>query len=218
MYFPPKESDLRAWTLNFHTKCTATPATYGITAGNATTIASACTPWESAYDTLTAARAAGTVTPQMVVNKDVAKATMQVIVRGWAQSIRNDPTVTDPNKLDLGLTLVSAPTAIPAPSTVPVLNLDGPTPLTIRLRYADSASPTRRARAAGTIGQEVRVALGVVPAEIADYPYKRFVTRQPMDFVFDSSDKGKIATFVSRWQNAKGEVGPWSSPTTLAVP
>lgn len=219
-YLPSREADLRLWVENFKTKTTAAPATYGIVAGNATDIANAITPFGTAYDALVTARASNTDTPAMVLAKDVAKASMLVVVRNWAQVIRNNPGVTDANKAALGLTLVNfPPTPIPPPSTYPILNVTAPGPLQQTISYADSATPTARRRPFGAIGQQMYRFTGTVAGtDPEDAQFRGFVTRQPFTFNFDSGDRGKLATYWSRWQNAKGEVGPWSAPVTLAVP
>lgn len=220
MYFPSIESDLRLWTENFHTLITATPTLYGLVAGDATIIAAACTDWETNYDALVTARASHTETPAMVLDKDVAKAEMQVVCRSYSQSVRNNPNVSDANKLALGLTLVDTTrTPIPPPTTYPVLQLSAPGPLTQTLKYADNETPTRRARPAGASAMEVFITVGTAPAvDPSASQYRRLITRQPFVFDFASDQAGKIATYFGRWINSKGDAGPFSAATSLAIP
>lgn len=127
--------------------------------------------------------------------------------------------VSNADKTALGLTLVDqTKTPIAPPVSAPLLNVIGATPGVHTLRFADSNTPDRRGKPAGTIGLQlfVAVATGSVN-DPAVAPFKAFVTRQPYGVVFDASSSGKLATYFARWQNAKGEAGPWSNPTTFTI-
>lgn len=127
--------------------------------------------------------------------------------------------MSNADKTALGLTLVDqTKTPIAPPVSAPLLNVIGATPGVHTLRFADSNTPDRRGKPAGTIGLQlfVAVATGSVN-DPAVAPFKAFVTRQPYGVVFDASSSGKLATYFARWQNAKGEAGPWSNPTTFTI-
>jgi hypothetical protein len=34
---------------------------------------------------------------------------------------------------------------------------------------------------------------------------------------FTAADNGKLATYFARWQNRRGETGPWSSAATFTI-
>ncbi|MDR1865854.1 MAG: hypothetical protein LBR08_09835 [Bacteroidales bacterium] len=45
-----------------------------------------------------------------------------------------------------------------------------------------------------------------------------FRTRSPCTFRFDLSDAGKRCYFCLRWENTRGEKGPWSEIISAVVP
>src|SRR3954467_6589768 len=98
-YIPQTDSGLDVWASNFSTLLTAAPTTYGLTSGNATTVASVYTTWHAAY---LAAADKPSRTPIKVQAKNTAKTNLLAIVRPFAQQIRANASVTDENKVAIG--------------------------------------------------------------------------------------------------------------------
>lgn len=215
-YIPPKDADLAVWANNFAALITAAPATYGLTAGDASTIQGFVDDFQAA---LTIALNPATKTAPTVAAKDGAKAAMLEICRLYAQQVRNNIGVSDADKVSLGLTIPDhTPTPIPAPSSNPILGLVGAQPGQQTLRYADSATPDKRGKPFGVLGLQVFVAVGVTAAVSPDDArFKSFVTRQPYGVNFTSGEAGKVATYFARWQSRTGLIGPWSAPVSMIV-
>lgn len=215
-YIPSRDADLGQWAANFSTLVSASPALYGLTAGDAATIATYVNAFTAA---LAVVNNPATKTKATVANKDGAKAAMLDIVRPYAITVRNNNGVSNSDKTALGLTLPDqTPSPIPAPVTAPLLNVIGATPGVHTLRYADANTPDKRSKPAGAIGLQLFVAIasGVIN-DPAVAPFRAFVTRQPYGINFNPADNGKIATYFARWQNRKGEVGPWSNAVSFTV-
>jgi hypothetical protein len=49
-------------------------------------------------------------------------------------------------------------------------------------------------------------------------PLSRLATRSPFELVLEQSQRGKTLTMAARWQNERGELGPWSELVTSIVP
>ena len=215
-YLPQREADLGNWVANFSTLISGSPGTYGLVAGDATAIAAYVSAFTSA---LAVVNNPATKTKATVAAKDAAKAAMLDIVRPYAIQVRNNAGVSNADKTALGLTIVDQTlTNVPAPSSSVLLNVIAATPGEHEVRFADSNSPTRRSKPLGTIGLQlfVAVAAGSVN-DPAVAPFRAFVTRQPYAVSFEPTDNGKIATYFARWQNAKGETGPWSNAISFTV-
>jgi hypothetical protein len=92
-------------------------------------------------------------------------------------------------------------------------------PLKHACGIADSTTPTRRSKPAGVVGCLLYRSVGTVPAtDPSQIAFNGMFTRTPADLPdFDSSDVGKVASYVARWTNAKGEEGPWSDIVTKTV-
>ena len=94
-YIPQRDSLLLPWALNFSTLITASPATYGLLAGDATAIAAVYSAYNTAYGL---AINPATRTPVTVANKDTAKITMLATIRPYAQSISLNAGVSPANR------------------------------------------------------------------------------------------------------------------------
>lgn len=215
-YIPSREADMLLWAQNFSTLITANPANYGLTAGDATTIDGFVDAFDSA---LTTAVNPATKTIATVAAKNGAKTAMLDICRPYAQLIRHNLGLSNELKAGLGLTIVDlTPTAIPAPVTAPLLNLIGATPLEHTMRFSDQNTPDKRGKPFGVIGMQLFKFIGATPpAGTTEYLFHSFITRQPLSVDFGDDDVGKKAYYIGRWQNGKGETGPWSAPVSLTI-
>ncbi|MDR1221638.1 MAG: hypothetical protein LBL07_01990 [Tannerella sp.] len=52
----------------------------------------------------------------------------------------------------------------------------------------------------------------------ADLAFSRLATRAPYELTLDPALQGKTLYLAGRWQNARGELGPWSSIIKIIVP
>ena len=215
-YIPSRDAELGQWATNFSSLISSSPGTYGLVAGDATTIATYVNAFTTA---LAVVNNPGTKTKATVAAKDGAKAAMLDIVRPYAQQVRNNAGVSNADKTSLGVRIVDlTKTPVPPPNSSPLLNVLAATPGEHELRYADGNSPDSRSKPLGAIGLQlfVAVAAGSVN-DPAVAPFRAFVTRQPYAVSFEPADNGKIATYFARWQNAKGQTGPWSNPISFTI-
>jgi hypothetical protein len=215
-YIPTKDADLLTWAQNFSTLITASPTTYGLIAGDATAIAAAVAPYETAYPI---AVNPATRTSVTVGAKDTAKFAMLGVLRSYAQIIGANPAVDSADKLALGLNLHGTPPSpVPVPTTMPLLSVVSATPLLHTLRFADELTPDKRSKPDGVSGMELYRTIAVSAASDPDAAnYYALVTRQPFTISFDAGDAGKVCTYFARWINRKGERGPWSAASAFGV-
>lgn len=215
-YLPPSDGGYDAWLLNFSTKLTASPTTYGLVAGDATIVAAQYTAWHAAF---LAAVTPATRTPVTVAAKDTSRATTTAIVRPYAQLISKNSAVSDANKVSIGVNPNSSiPTPVPPPSAIPVLGLDSSVPGVQSLRYTNPAAPTSRAKPDGTISLQLfRSAAVVLPTDPLLGIFLGAFTKLPVIATNDPSMSGKLARYWARWQNRKGDVGPWSDPLDVVL-
>ena len=123
------------------------------------------------------------------------------------------------DKAALGLTIVDqTKTPIPPPISSPSLDVVAATKGEHLLRIRDASAPSGRGKPFGTIGMQLFVAMATTPVDDPNAAaFKSFVTRAPYIVKYDSADSGKVATYHARWQNSKGEIGPWSNPVSFLV-
>jgi hypothetical protein len=219
-YLPSTENGLRDWALAFSGLITANPSTYGLMASDATAIANVANAFDAA---LTRATDRNTKTQGAVAAKDSAKAAMVAVLRHYAQVIKMNDGITNEEKTDLGLTIDDPqPSPVPAPTTQPICSIVGATPMQHTLRFADAATPTKRAKPQGVMGLELHYYIGDTPPVSPDAAggttkFYGLATKQPFAVTLNPADKGKTATYYARWITRTGLVGPWSSPVSMTV-
>lgn len=206
--------------LNFAALILAAPATYGLEAGDASTIDTAVSAYDSA---LTTATDPATRTSPTIAAKDAAKASALQTCRFFAQTVRNNPAISNENKTALGITIPKTnPTPIPAPTDQPLVALRSAIPGVATLEFSVPGEDGK-AKPFGVTGLEVFVAVGDVAAvDPAAATYRATVTRSPFKLDFASSDAGKTATVFGRFATRSGpggkaQVGPFSLGESFAV-
>jgi|TARA_R110002167_G_C12665306_1_gene650289 hypothetical protein len=219
-YIPAKDADFDAWLLNFSTLLTAAPATYGLTAPDAVLVDAQQVAWAAAY---LLATDPGTRTSVTVAAKDAARASAEFVVRPFAVNISLNPSVTNGDKTDIGVTVRNnIPTPIPAPVVAPVIALLTAMPLTMQLQITPTGA-SNKAKPQGVTAIEIARSVGVVPATD---PAQLLIIGQygktPMFQEFVAEDQGKFVTFAARYRTRSGpagvsQAGPWSNLSTFVV-
>lgn len=216
-YLPQPLSDFQIWANNFADLITANPPLYGLVTGDAVTIQVATDAFNAAYALSTAPGTRTKVTVQATI--DARNALVQII-RSFARLILANAGVADPDKVDLGLHLRDAVnTPIPAPSTAPVLAVIGATPGVLTCTSRDAMSdPKVKAKPFGAIQLLLYVAFGTVaPVTPSATPFRGAFTKTPFAVDTSAGTPGQTAFIYGRWQNQKGEVGPWSALATSII-
>ena len=121
MAIPKKDSALVPWTTNFDSLISTGYPTYGLTSGQA----AAYHTLSQAYLTASAAAGnAGTRSKMLVTARDSARAALLADGRVLYTTIQASPSVTDAQKVQLGITVrKTTPTPVPPPSTAPQLTV-----------------------------------------------------------------------------------------------
>lgn len=219
-YIPARDVDFNDWLQNFSTLLTAAPATYGLGAPDAVIVAAQASAFDAA---LTIATDPATRTSPTIAAKDADRASAEFIVRPYAVGISQNPSVTNEDKVAIGVTVRSnIPTPIPAPVTPPAIELLMAQPLTQQLQIRPVGS-TSKAKPAGCIAIEIARSVGTVaatdPAQLAIIGQ---YGKTPLIQQFQSADQGKIVTYAARYRTRSGpagvsQAGPWSALNSFVV-
>ena len=209
-YIPPREADFVNWVDNFSTLITADPTSYGLSSGDASALAALVATYLGAYS---AAVNPSTRGPSTISAKDAARANVTARSRQLAIIIQSNPSVTDEQKTDLGITVRKTNrTPIPAPTTSPLLAFIAATPLQHTLRASDQLTPDSRAKPFGALSLRLRVWVAPIGTSPSGPPtYTLQLTTNPIAIDFDSGDIGKIASYVGNWVTRTGLIGPDSA-------
>jgi hypothetical protein len=220
-YIPAKNADILTWLTNFSTRLTASPTTYGKTAGDATAVAAQQTAYAAAY---TVANNPVTRTPVAVAALDAAKSAMLAVVRPMGSSISANPAVSSANKTTIGVTVrTTIPTPIPGPAVEPIIALAGIRPLQVTYQYRNADTPTSKKKPYGSIGVQVAQTIATIAA--TDPNAARVLTtatKSPFNVAYDPGDVGKMVTVWARFVTRGGpggqqQAGPWSAPVSHVI-
>ena len=210
-YMPKKQYEAVAWSGNFAAMLANQPETYGLTTNQATAFAAVNTTLQAAYLAATTPETKNIVT---VANKDAALAAMKVVARNLVSIIQGTPSVTDGQKLALGLTVRAAPTTIPAPTVSPLIKIRSVDARNVTVELLQSAS--KRGKPAGVAAAMIFTHCGTSePTTLADWQYALTATRTVVDLPFGPSETGDTAYVTAFWCNAKGQAGPAARPASV---
>lgn len=220
-YIPTKDADFDSWLTNFSALLSASPTTYGLTSGDATTVAGVTTSWSAAY---AAATNPATRTSVTIAAKDAARNAATATVRPLATQVSRNAGVSNDDKTALGVNLPNpSRTPVPAPTTVPALSLVSAIHNQQTLAYRDTSTPTSKAKPFGATHLELWQFIGIAPAtDVTTGKPLTLATKSPVAIGTLTTDSGKIATYWGRWSTRSGpggqnQVGPWSAPLSVAI-
>ena len=215
---PPKDADLLTWVQNFSSLITATPATYGLLASDATAIANAVAPFVTDMGLI---GSPSTKTAAVVSQKNTDKVNMLNIIRPYGQQISINPGVLSTDKIALGLNpRTSTPSPIAPPASNPTLSLLSQNPGIANFTYRDSvASPSVKAKPYG-VTQCALYGLqsDVVITDPTKLVHQASLTKSPSQFNFPGGYvPGKTWYFAAVWQIRTGGQSPWSPIITVVA-
>jgi hypothetical protein len=210
-FLPAKDADLLAWSSNFSAKITATPTAYGLTAAQATAYGSLHTAFSTALATASnpATRTRGTIAA-----KDAARDPLKANARDLARIINAFPSITNQQRIDLGLNPRSGTiTPTNPPDETPVMEVVSAIGrmLKIKLRAQDSS---RRGKPDGVDGATVFSFVGSAPpADISLWKFEGSTTRTVFDLEFPASvPAGSQVWLCAFWFSPRAQSGPACTP------
>lgn len=214
-FLPNRDAALLAWSLNFSTKITAAPTTYGLTSAQATAYATLHT----AYGAALAACAPGERSKSLVAAKNTARAALKTSARLLALLVQGTASVTSAMKLDLGLNVRQAPSPIPPPAHAPALDILSVNGRVVSIRLHDSTDASRRGKPAGVFGAAVFSYVGATPPEsTADWTFEGNMGKTRVDVTFpESVAAGAKVWLAAFWFNGSKEAGPTCAPVGTNV-
>lgn len=215
-FIPNSDADLIAWVNNFLAYANANLATFGITAADLTPVQDLAAAFKTDFDANIAAQASAQGARQ---KKDDSRDALVAGVRPLARQFQAKSTVKDADRHSLGLNVKStARTAAAAPTSRPVAMVDTSQRLRHVISFVDEQTPGSRAKPAGAMGCEIWVKVGPTPpVDVSECRYLATDTATPYTVEYDGADGGKIAHYLLRWVNTRGERGPWSQTVSATI-
>jgi hypothetical protein len=205
------------WLVNFMSYLNANYSRFGISSSKISPVQTKVTEFQTAQNKAELPNA-GKADRQ---NRKEKAAVVSKTIRNFVNTnLRYNEAVTDEDRVNMGLTIPdNTPTPSHDPDTMPVVTLiDTSVIMRISLHYKDSKSEAR-AKPSDAHGAEIRSAiLDAPPVTTADLTNSDFSTRSSHTFIFDENQRGKTVWFRLRWENMRGQKGPWSELYSAIIP
>lgn len=215
-YIPNTDADFNTWQDNLYKYASDNLAALGLTAADLTPITASRSTWMTTYSDHVAAQAAAQGASQ---SKSSARGDYEARLRTFVQGVQADHTVEDKHRAGLQIGVRSAartPASMPASS--PVATVDTSHRLRHTINFNDEHSPTRRAKPEGVMGCEIWVKIGdPAPTGPSQLHFLATDTATPYTAQYDEADANKVAHYMLRWVNRKGEAGPWSQTVSATI-
>jgi len=160
-----------------------------------------------------------TRTPLITFTKTAARKEYEKPLRLLVKILESNPRVTDEDRRGMGFKVPAATkTVIPPPTTYPLFTVDSATIRLLTIHFRDSESSSK-AKPYGVHGAEIRWSLlDTPPVTVNELTVSNFDTRSPFTLEFENNQRGKTVWFCLRWENTKGEKGPWSEISSAIIP
>lgn len=191
-------------------------AALGLTLDDATKLDAAFLKFENSYFAHLAAIAASEAASQ---TKTSDKSSLISIIREDTKVIQANPSVTNAQKAELGVTVPKeTKTAAPVPTTRPIADIDNKQRLQHIIHFFDEGSVKSKAKPEGVRGCEIWCKIGgEPPLDENETKYLATDTKTPYIAHFDGADGGKTAHYMLRWVNTRNEPGPWSETISVTI-
>jgi hypothetical protein len=219
-YIPTRDADFDGWFENLKNYVVERtggqpPEWTHIPVEKVTALTGHYTAWHTAFQK--------TLGPHTSVDteakNDERKAAAAFIRPFVAQFLKFDP-VTNEDRTAMELhNRDTIHTPIGEPTTRPLISdirpLGG---FRVEIRFQDEATPTSKAIPYGNNGCLLNFTWG--PERITNYAQltqTKLMTRSPWTLTLPPEAEGKFLSCATRWQNERGELGPWSEIQTVVI-
>jgi hypothetical protein len=214
-YLPQKDAEIVAWSDNFSVQVSANAAKWEIPEAEVKALTTA----KNAFATLHSQVDSPNRTPVIVAEKNTARKELIGIIRTLVDFRLKNPVITDAQRIALGLHVRDTThTPVPVPATRPELYIDVLDVRRLSINFHDQGSGSK-AKPYGVNGAVIGFAiLDTPPADPGALNRSVLATHTPYTLEFTEEERGKTVYIALRWQNEKGEKGPWGEIESAIVP
>jgi hypothetical protein len=134
--------------------------------------------------------------------------------------MKNNPLVTDEDLIGAGMPKrhTGGNTPAPIPTGIITTTKDTSKPGVVGFHYRDRDA-TGNAKPYGVHGAElVWEILDTPPDDWSKLTHSTFSTRTPALLSFTGTQRGKTLYFAIRWENTRGQKGPWNDIDSVIIP
>ena len=210
--FPSKEAELNTFFNQVVPYLLANAVRLLVSDANQTKLTAQFTGWNTAYP-LSQNPTTSTVTTTATKDaaRDDLKDTIRAVYADIPESVLTNADRTTLNQPEHS----TARTPAAVPTTKPIAKVDTSKRLEHTISFTDEDGSA--AKPEGVRGCQIWLKLGDAPKDPKELTYIATDTRSPYLYHFDGADASKTAHYWLRWENTRGETGPWSDAVAATV-
>lgn len=217
-FIPEKDRNFLAWIINFLLQLNGLVSRIGFPTSEFQLLG---TLRDDFSTKLALAESPATRTPVAVKNKNDARKKLEKTVRqDIKEYINYNHSITDGEREALGLPVYKT-TRTPSQVATEPPDYEIETSVIRRLiiHFFRLGHRHSNAKPLGQQGAEIRwTILDHPPTSIDELIHSSFDTHTPFILDFDENQRGKTVYFCLRWENTRGEKGPWSEIISAIIP
>jgi hypothetical protein len=134
--------------------------------------------------------------------------------------LKESPLVSDDDLFSMGLPKRNT-SRKPSPiaSKAPNVDVDSSVSAHLTFHFYEKEGNHKRAKPEGQHGAEIAWLISdVPPTKWEELVSSNFDTRSPFTLSFENDQRGKSLYYALRWENTRGEKGPWSEIAYAIIP
>jgi len=212
--FPSKEADLNNYFILVvaYLIAVTNKTRLLVSAANETKLIAQLATWNTTYALTTNVN---TRTKTATDNKDIAREDLMTTIRMVYADIPNSAlTTADRNTLNLPEPNYSR-TAARVPNTKPIAQVDTSNRLVHEVSFTNEDGSA--AKPAGVHGCQIWMKIGTAAVDPDELKYVGTPTSSTYEVSFKGEDAGKNVYYWLRWENTRGETGPWSDAVMATI-
>lgn len=210
--FPSKEADLNLYVQAAVPYLVINKVRLLVSSPNETAATDQLAIWNEIYPV---SQNSNTRTKSIVENKDHAKEAIIVTLRTiYADIPASALTVEDRNTLNLQERSTSR-TPVAVPSTKPIGQVDTSRRLEHTISFTNEDGSA--AKPIGVRGCQIWYKIGEIAIDPSELTYMATDTASPYIHQFNGDNAGKNVYYWLRWENTRGELGPWSDVVMATI-
>ena len=216
-FIPPNDDEFEAFQKKFTAGVLASSEPYGVTPEEQQMLQVEQTGWEKSLKDL---RAAEDIVRAAHQGKNEHRASYVTVIRGVARKVNGSINITNEARVSLGLNPhAQTRTHIGVPETRPLGRVEAMGKHRLVLHWVDGMTPHTRKKPHGVHACQIWLKIGdTAPVDEKGCELVATDTATPYVYDFKPEDQGKIAYWMLRWVNPKGEPGPWGHVVSGVVP
>jgi hypothetical protein len=217
-FIPRKDADLLKWVINFLTVLGKILTRVGFPDA---VYQALVTLKDSFDDKLTVADAPETRTKPAILAKNLARKTLvRELRQATGEYLTRNHLLSDVDRENLGLKPHSEgrhPSPIADKS--PDADVDTSTIGQLKINFYEKGGHHKKGKPDGQHCAEIAWMISDIPPTRWDELLHSAVdTNSPFSLVFENDRRGKTVYFALRWENTRGEKGPWSEIMNAIIP